>query len=381
MSAWDFQSWTGFTHLAFLLAGFVLAVVICIRFRKELRGTARFSLPVAITATLLVLAPALAGLLTTLAFLARVRAPSLLRPFLFGLVMVTLGAAIAFLLARLYVGAGLLLALHEGLNPFPLLSRLWGQPPQLARASHQESPSAPEATPPAAAPVTSGQAPPSDEPPPSAQPPTTGQPATSGQPAEPQEEQPGTSPDAATLPPGEEQRPVLASATSQWRGWKASVLVVAACVLVNVYSVALLRVTGARPSELVRRRLMLQQEREGYERAHAAGRRWRPGVTLPGAAVLTYVAINEELVFRMFWLRLLARALKRFRWRRLAAVLVTAAVWAVGHGSMLEPTWVKLTQIFVVGLVVGYVYLRAGIEGAIATHASLNLAGPWLITW
>ncbi len=325
-----FQLVSVLTFLTLLLTGLVISVIVRIRFRGQVRGINRLAIPVALLVVVLSAAanfPALRNG-SALAFLA---------------------VAWGFVLVNLYVGAGLALALHDGFNPFPLLSRVCGCPWLSATTTPVE------------ANAGSGAGPPM---------PSVGDDlAEEPEPFEARVEETGAI-DAPT-------RTIWGL---QWRGRKAWLLVVSACVAVNVYSVVLFRVTAAQPSKLVRQALMTQEEQESYERSRAAGERWRPGVTPRAVALFAYLAVMEELIFRLFWLTLLLRALKRFRWRGPLSVLIVSVFWTLGHTGMIEPPWVKTIQILVIGLVVGYVYLRTGIEGAIATHLSLNLLGPWVIT-
>ena len=320
MPFWSFELVSLLVFSAFLLVGLVVSVIV--RFRRQVIGANRLSMALAFCVLLLngaVMFPALCE----------------------GSILAMLRLVWGFVLVNLYVGAGLALALREGFNPLPLLSRVLGEPSCAWPAESIEHEAATHRI------GTSAD--------------TVGDSPTQG-------------PEADQVRPTETRRAV------HWGARKRVLLVVSACVAVNVYSLVLFRVTAAHPSKVVREALMTQEEQEDYERSRAAGEPWRPGITPRGMAVFAHLAVMEELIFRLFWLTFLLGSLRRFRWRGPVSIVLTSAVWALGHAGVVEPPWVKLVQISVIGLLLGYVYLRTGIEGAIATHLSLNLLGPWVIT-
>jgi membrane protease YdiL (CAAX protease family) len=61
-----------------------------------------------------------------------------------------------------------------------------------------------------------------------------------------------------------------------------------------------------------------------------------------------------------------------------AAVVVTAVVWALAHGGRVEPEWVKWVQIFGLGLALGVLRLRRGLEACVVVHLLFNFPGGFL---
>lgn len=57
---------------------------------------------------------------------------------------------------------------------------------------------------------------------------------------------------------------------------------------------------------------------------------------------------------------------------RWPATVLASAAWAMGHAGMMEPTGIKEGQIFLIGLVLGWVKGRAGLRGAVIAHLTLN---------
>jgi membrane protease YdiL (CAAX protease family) len=102
---------------------------------------------------------------------------------------------------------------------------------------------------------------------------------------------------------------------------------------------------------------------------------------LIGAVML--IALVEELLFRggvqnyVAW-RLGGRAHKAG-----VAVVLAAFLWTLGHTAILDPYWLKGLQIFPIGLGLGWLALRYGLEASILAHAVFNVLilfpGPSLV--
>jgi membrane protease YdiL (CAAX protease family) len=85
------------------------------------------------------------------------------------------------------------------------------------------------------------------------------------------------------------------------------------------------------------------------------------------------VAVAEEILFRGVIQGWIARLLGGGRAAAVVAVLAASLLWALGHAGTVEPLWLKLVQIFVLGLVFGWLALRYSVESAILAHAGLNV--------
>lgn len=105
----------------------------------------------------------------------------------------------------------------------------------------------------------------------------------------------------------------------------------------------------------------------------------RPQVLL----ALVAVSFREEVIFRLGIQSFLAKHL-RWRGRKYAlAVLWATVIWTVGHAGALNPEWVKLVQVFPVGLALGWVFRKYGLGSAVLVHGAFNViiafvAGPLL---
>lgn len=118
-------------------------------------------------------------------------------------------------------------------------------------------------------------------------------------------------------------------------------------------------------------------------------------------AVITFAPILEEIIFRHYLLHRVTAALgarpgrsvfrdprasasspmDRFLQRRgakLGAIVITSLLWSIGHAGSFDPYWVKLLQIAPMGLVLGSVAWKFGLEPAIALHWAFNLSLPLL---
>ena len=96
------------------------------------------------------------------------------------------------------------------------------------------------------------------------------------------------------------------------------------------------------------------------------------GTTMPCLFPLTIAAtaaILEEFVFRMFAITFFKKIFKS-TW---LAVLLPAVLWAMGHtDSLISPPYSRAVELTVVGVVLGYVYLKYGIETTILAHYVYN---------
>jgi membrane protease YdiL (CAAX protease family) len=91
------------------------------------------------------------------------------------------------------------------------------------------------------------------------------------------------------------------------------------------------------------------------------------------AVVMLAFAFGEELLFRLGLQNYLALRFRLAGRRYWIAVVITAAVWALGHANVLQPEWVKLVQIFAFGVPLGFLMRRYGVESCIAAHGAFNL--------
>lgn len=91
-------------------------------------------------------------------------------------------------------------------------------------------------------------------------------------------------------------------------------------------------------------------------------------------SALLLAPILEESLFRQYLLYRLAA------WGRggplpiAASILLTSLVWAAGHFGMLDPFWLKFTQISGLGMILGMAAWRHGLAAAITLHCAFNLS-------
>jgi membrane protease YdiL (CAAX protease family) len=93
---------------------------------------------------------------------------------------------------------------------------------------------------------------------------------------------------------------------------------------------------------------------------------------------LVLAAFIEEATFRLFIQNMLAYFLKKMRLGYLLAIIIVSVIWAFGHIGMVNPEWVKFTQIFGIGIILGFLMRKQGVESCIIVHAVLNLFSPLL---
>ena len=102
------------------------------------------------------------------------------------------------------------------------------------------------------------------------------------------------------------------------------------------------------------------------------------GVGGEASAALTLAVLAaawiEEVIFRLGIQSFLARHFKLRGGRYWFAILITAALWTLAHFGAMEPNWVKLAQIFPLGVGLGMLLWQYGVEACILTHGAFNVA-------
>jgi len=142
-----------------------------------------------------------------------------------------------------------------------------------------------------------------------------------------------------------------------------SLAVLLTIVGATTYSYVLLSATTPRASETVRRLMELQPATAGLASE----------ASLLAALAMLEFAFIEEIVFRLGIQNLLAKSMRlqgQWYW---VAIILTAALWSSGHAGTLEPGWVKMAQVFPIGLALGKLCERFGVESCIVAHGGFNL--------
>ena len=103
---------------------------------------------------------------------------------------------------------------------------------------------------------------------------------------------------------------------------------------------------------------------------------WNPSLFL----MLTGVTVVEELTFRLAIQNQIARLFAWTDQKYWLSILLTSLLWTFLHAGAVDPDWVKFVQIFPMGLVLGWMFRRFGIESCIAVHVLFNLAAP-IVLW
>lgn len=170
-------------------------------------------------------------------------------------------------------------------------------------------------------------------------------------------------PQAAAGPAGDEAGVLTAEPASVLRRWEArSIPVALGVALVSIlYSVGLFVLTRPHLSPALQR---IQSVNPG-----TAAVTW----SWTSVLVLLTVALSEEVFFRLGIQTYLEKRLHLTGSRYGITMVLTALLWALGHVGMLEPDWVKLVQIFPIGLLLGGLYRKYGVEASVLAHGVFNL--------
>jgi membrane protease YdiL (CAAX protease family) len=158
---------------------------------------------------------------------------------------------------------------------------------------------------------------------------------------------------------------VLGRPADRLRGGLTGGVIAASAIVVGAvaFSWLLFSATSPRMSETVR---SLTQSSETAPGAGAVNQ----------AAILVIVvtlAIGEELLFRLAMQNYVALRFGLQGRKYMLAILITTVIWTLGHSGVLEPEWVKLVQIFPLGLALGLLGRRYGVEACILAHGAFNV--------
>lgn len=85
------------------------------------------------------------------------------------------------------------------------------------------------------------------------------------------------------------------------------------------------------------------------------------------------VALYEEVLFRLYLQSFLSYLFRRTTLGWIYALLLTSVIFAVGHFGILETWWIKFTQTFFIGIVLGIAMRKYGMETSLAIHSILNI--------
>lgn len=146
-----------------------------------------------------------------------------------------------------------------------------------------------------------------------------------------------------------------------YRGYILSTVgVIAASVL---FSYILFKLTSPRASQYVQD---LIENNNALNKAEKVS-----NLTL--ALTMPIVAITEELTFRLIIQNLFAMQFKLDGNKYWIAIILSAALWTFGHVHTLNPEWVKFVQIFPIGLALGRLQKKYGLESCIIAHTCFNI--------
>ncbi|MEQ8187397.1 MAG: CPBP family glutamic-type intramembrane protease [Candidatus Eremiobacterota bacterium] len=81
----------------------------------------------------------------------------------------------------------------------------------------------------------------------------------------------------------------------------------------------------------------------------------------------------EEVTWRFFWPALLLYLFRNIRFKWVYSIVITSALWSIGHAGMLNPEWMRFIQIFVYGLLLGWLLKKRGLEACLASHFMSNI--------
>lgn len=89
--------------------------------------------------------------------------------------------------------------------------------------------------------------------------------------------------------------------------------------------------------------------------------------------IVLSTVITEEIIFRFVIPNYLANKFKLEYNKYWISIVISSLLWTFAHANTLNPEWVKFAQIFPVGLALGKIYKKFGLESCIIAHAGFNI--------
>lgn len=121
---------------------------------------------------------------------------------------------------------------------------------------------------------------------------------------------------------------------------------------------------------------------EGFRKAVEERLAPNNALLLSGLLMIS-ASVGEEVLYRFYLMPRISQWVSRLRGgnqlrdRMLdggIALVVTSALFALAHGGMVDPAWMKYAETFVLGGCLGLLRVSLGIEFAIAAHLIFNAA-------
>lgn len=154
--------------------------------------------------------------------------------------------------------------------------------------------------------------------------------------------------------------------------WKAYFLTIFGVSIIGIlYTVVLFWLTTPQLSEILQKAVVSPSA--GFENA----------ATIQAILLVLGVAVTEEIIFRLGIQSFFVKYLKLEGASYWVAILITSVLWTLGHACALDPEWVKLAQIFPMGLMLGWLFRKYGAESTILAHGLYNVVlvflAPYLL--
>lgn len=150
--------------------------------------------------------------------------------------------------------------------------------------------------------------------------------------------------------------------------WKGALAVAATALWGLGLTWLLFSLTHPQISTFLRNFLRLESDRSGI------GTEMSPMLV----TVMIAFAVGEEVLFRLGLQNYLALRFGLRDKKYWIAVVLTTAVWTIGHANALDPEWVKMVQIFALGVPLGFLFRRFGLESCIVAHGAFNVLALYM---
>jgi membrane protease YdiL (CAAX protease family) len=96
-------------------------------------------------------------------------------------------------------------------------------------------------------------------------------------------------------------------------------------------------------------------------------------LVLTSLSVNTLIALNEELLFRMFFIGFTIYLFRKQKYNWTIGVIISSIIWSFSHWYVADLGWIKFFHVFPLGIILGYTLKKYGFETCVFLHIVINV--------
>lgn len=144
---------------------------------------------------------------------------------------------------------------------------------------------------------------------------------------------------------------------------KYAIPVIAFGVIALIYTIVLFKIFKPNPSIFIEDMMDVGISLEDID--------YKPNFLI--LLIALKASIVEEIIYRFAYQNFFAYKFKLAGKKYIIAILISTILWTIAHTSSLDLVWVKYAQVFPMGIALGYIYKKWGLEVSILSHGLFNV--------